>query len=69
MLDIVLNDRSTQACDGSSRRDFLRIGSLGLAGPSEDGSASQHKRWTQEQHYQGEVGRVGLPGRRHIAPR
>ena len=34
MLDIVLNNRSARSCDGASRRDFLRVGSLGLAGLS-----------------------------------
>jgi hypothetical protein len=34
MLDIVLNNCSTRTCDGTSRRDFLRVGSLGLAGLS-----------------------------------
>ena len=34
MLDIVLKNRSTKTCDGASRRDFLRVGSLGLAGLS-----------------------------------
>src|SRR4051812_43087527 len=34
MLDLVLNNRSARNCDGTSRRDFLRVGSLGLAGLS-----------------------------------
>ena len=34
MLDVVLSNRSTRDCTGTSRRDFLRVGSLGLAGLS-----------------------------------
>jgi Protein of unknown function (DUF1501) len=34
MLDIVLNNSLARTCDGTSRRDFLRVGSLGLAGLS-----------------------------------
>lgn len=34
MLDIVLNRQLTQTCNGPTRRDFLRVGSLGLAGLS-----------------------------------
>jgi len=34
MLDILFPSCSTRPCDGQSRRDFLRVGSLGLAGLS-----------------------------------
>src|SRR5262245_42497916 len=34
MLDIVFPNRSTRTCDGTTRRDFLRVGSLRLAGLS-----------------------------------
>src|SRR6476646_7029039 len=34
MLDIVFPSRSSRRCDGQTRRDFLRVGSLGLAGLS-----------------------------------
>src|SRR4029079_10357778 len=34
MLDVFLGGRPTRTCDGASRRDFLRVGSLGLAGLS-----------------------------------
>ena len=34
MLDVVLSNWSTRTCDGKTRRDFLRVGSLGLAGLS-----------------------------------
>jgi hypothetical protein len=34
MLDFFLNRRSTQTCEGTTRRDFLRIGTLGLTGLS-----------------------------------
>jgi hypothetical protein len=34
MLDVVLNHRPARTCDGGTRRDFLRVGSLGLAGLS-----------------------------------
>jgi hypothetical protein len=34
MLDIVLNNLASTNCDGTSRRDFLRVGALGLAGLS-----------------------------------
>ncbi len=34
MLDIVLNRSTNRTCDGTSRRDFLRVGSLGLGGLS-----------------------------------
>jgi hypothetical protein len=34
MLDIVLNRRPARLCSGTSRRDFLRVGSLGLVGLS-----------------------------------
>jgi len=32
MLDIILGKRSTRRCDGTSRRDFLRVGALGTFG-------------------------------------
>jgi len=34
MLDIVLNSPVARTCTGASRRDFLRVGSLGIAGLS-----------------------------------
>jgi len=34
MLDIVLNSPVAHTCTGASRRDFLRVGSLGIAGLS-----------------------------------
>src|SRR5262245_8722288 len=34
MLDVFLGNRLTRTCDGTTRRDFLRVGSLGLAGLS-----------------------------------
>jgi hypothetical protein len=34
MLDVVFNTRRTRDCSGATRRDFLRAGSLGLAGLS-----------------------------------
>ncbi|WP_439631690.1 DUF1501 domain-containing protein [Gemmata sp.] len=37
MLDIFLNGSATRTCDGHSRRDVLKVGSLGLAGLSLSG--------------------------------
>src|SRR5438067_7231563 len=34
MLDILFPGRPARTCDGTTRRDFLRVGSLGLAGLS-----------------------------------
>ncbi len=34
MLDVVLNNRPARNCTGTTRRDFLRVGSLGFAGLS-----------------------------------
>ena len=69
MLDIVLPRRTTRTCDGATRRDFLRVGSLGLAGLSLRTSASRGQAANERNGERPEVGHPRLPRRRPVAPR